>query len=110
MGWNTILVGGIQKDKPFLGCVDMIATGLGHNLTIPAIQEGLDQKGGKPENLSLEDAKELVKRAIKVCYLRDCRATQKYHIATITAEGSSVEGPLMIESNWEIAKSVKGYD
>lgn len=117
--WNTILVGGIQKDKPFLGCVDMIgtawkediiATGLGANLTIPAIQEGLDKKGGKAENLSLEDAKELIKRAIKVCYLRDCRATPKYHLATINMEGSSVEGPLMIESNWEIAKSIKGYD
>ena len=44
--WNTILVGGIQKDKPFLGCVDMIgtawtediiATGLGANLSIPAM-------------------------------------------------------------------------
>ena len=117
--WNTILVGGIQKDKPFIGCVDMIgtawkediiATGLGANLAIPSMQEDLDKKGGKVENLSLEDAKQLLKKAIRVCYLRDCRATPKFHIATINMEGSTIEGPAMIESNWEIAKSIRGYD
>ena len=117
--WNTILVGGMQKDKPFLGCVDMIgtawkediiATGLGGNLAIPAMQEELDKKGGKTENLTRADAEELIRKCIRVCYLRDCRATSKFHIATVNKEGTTVEGPLTIESDWEIAKSIQGYD
>ena len=45
--WNSILVGGMQEGKPFLGCVDMIgtawqenaiATGIGAAMAIPIIK------------------------------------------------------------------------
>ena len=45
--WNTIIVGGIQDGKPFLGCVDHIgtawkenavATGMGAAMAIPIIK------------------------------------------------------------------------
>ncbi len=45
--WNVILVGGMQDDKPFLGCVDLIgtawtdnaiATGIGAAMAIPIIK------------------------------------------------------------------------
>ena len=68
------------------------------------------EKCGGAENLSKEQAAELVKKALRVCYLRDCRATMKYHIATIDAKDAAVEGPFTIDTNWEIAKSVRGYD
>merc|ERR1712156_1331137 len=116
--WNTIVVGGMQDDKPFLGGVDMIgtawtedivATGIGKSFAIPAMTSDLEQCGGT-ENLTKEQAVELVKKALRVCYLRDCRASLRYHIAVIDAADAKVEGPFTIDSNWEIAKSVRGYD
>jgi len=116
--WNTIVVGGMQDGKPFLGCVDMIgtawqedviATGIGRSFAIPAMTSELEKQGGI-ENITKEQAVELVKKAIRVCYLRDCRATLRYHIATIDSEDATVQGPITIENNeWEIAKSVVGY-
>jgi len=115
--WNTIVVGGMQDGKPFLGCVDMIgtawqediiATGIGSGFAIPAMTADLEKYGGA-EKLTKEQAVELVKSAIRVCYLRDCRATLRYHIATIDASDATVEGPLTIDSDWGIAESVVGY-
>ena len=45
--WNSIVVGGMQEGKPFLGCVDLIgtawtenaiATGIGAAMAIPIIK------------------------------------------------------------------------
>ena len=45
--WNSIIVGGMQEGKPFLGCVDLIgtawtenaiATGIGAAMAIPIIK------------------------------------------------------------------------
>ena len=49
-------------------------------------------------------------KCLRVSYLRDCRATNKYHISVINNDGAKVEGPLTIDSNWEVAKMIKGYD
>ena len=65
---------------------------------------------GGHDNLTKDQAVELVKKAVRVCYLRDCRATLRYHIAVIDEQDAKVEGPFTIDSNWEIAKSIKGYD
>jgi len=116
--WNTIVVGGVQDGTPFLGGVDMIgtawtedviATGIGKAFAIPAMTADLERIGGH-DNLTKDQAVELVKKAVRVCYLRDCRATLRYHIAVIDEQDAKVEGPFTIDSNWEIAKSVKGYD
>lgn len=68
------------------------------------------EKFGSTDNLSKEQAREILLKCIRVCYLRDCRATNKYHLATITADGSEVEGPALIDSNWEVARGIVGYD
>jgi len=116
--WNTIVVGGMQDGKPFLGGVDMIgtawheeiiATGIGASFAIPSMTADLEKCGGT-ENLTKDQAVDLVKKALRVCYLRDCRATMRYHIAAIDANDATVDGPFTIDSNWEIAKSVRGYD
>ncbi len=60
--------------------------------------------------MSKEEAKEIIERCIRVAYYRDCRATSKYHIAFVDAKGTTVEGPLMIDTDWEIAKGVRGYE
>ena len=68
------------------------------------------EKYGSTDNLTKEQARDIVLKSIRVCYLRDCKAMNKYYIATINSEGSEVEGPLMIDSNWEVAKSIQGYN
>jgi len=117
--WNTTIVGGMQEGKPFLGCVDLIgtawtenaiATGIGAAMAIPIINHELEKYGNSTDNLTQEQARDIVKKCIRVCYLRDCKAMNKYYIATINSEGSEVEGPLMIDSNWEVAKSIQGYN
>merc|ERR1712172_110531 len=98
--WNSILVGGMQEGKPFLGCVDMIgtawqenaiATGIGAAMAIPIINHEME-KIGSHDNLTKEQAREIILKCIRVCYLRDCKAMNKYYISTINAEGAEVEG------------------
>ncbi len=61
--------------------------------------------------LSLEEAKDIVKSCLRVCFLRDCRASSQYHLAYVTKDGTAkVEDPEVIDSNWEIAKEIKGYE
>jgi len=117
--WNSVIVGGMQEGKPFLGCVDYIgtaftenaiATGIGAAMAIPIINHELERLGGSTDNLTKEQAREILLKCIRVCYLRDCRATNKYHLATITSEGSEVEEPALIDSNWEVARGIVGYD
>lgn len=116
--WNTIIVGGMQDGKPFMGCVDYIgtawkenavATGLGANLAIPIMNNELEKIGGA-ENLTLAEAKEILVKCLRVCYLRDCRATNTYHMSVINKDGATVEGPMKVDSSWEIATWVKGYE
>merc|ERR1712061_975265 len=88
--WNVILVAGMQDGEPFLGFVN-----------------ALDKKGGK---LTYEEAKQTIQQCIRLTYLRDCRAWPNYQIANVHAGGATVEGPLIIDSDWEYAKGVKGYE
>jgi len=113
--WNTIIVGGMQEGRPFLGCVDYIgtawtenaiATGIGAAMAIPIINHELERLGST-DNLSKEQARDIVLKCIRVCYLRDCRATNKFYLATINSEGAEVEGPEMIDSNWEVARGIQ---
>jgi len=114
--WNVIIVAGMQDNQPYLGFVnlqgtaftdDLMATGMGVDLCLPVMRNAIEKKGGL---LSYEEAKATIQKCVRLAYLRDCRAWPKYHIARIDGSGSSIEGPLMIDSDWEFAKGVKGYE
>jgi len=114
--WNTFIVGGLQDGEPFLGYVNlqgtaftenMIATGLGCDLALPVMRAAKEKKGGE---LTEQEAKSVIQQCVRLGYLRDCRAWPKYHLATITKEGTKVEGPLMIDSDWQYAASIQGYE
>ncbi len=68
------------------------------------------EKVGPAENLTKEQAREIILKCVRVCYLRDCKAMNKYYISTINSEGAEVEGPLLIDSNWESARGIQGYN
>ncbi|CAK9299264.1 unnamed protein product [Gordionus sp. m RMFG-2023] len=110
--WNIILVGGITNSgEKFLGYIDMygvgykapvIATGFGGMLVQPLIRETLATK----EMLSEEEAKSLIKRSMRLLYLRNTRSANKYNIALITKDGVNIGEPETIEADWNIAKYV----
>lgn len=114
--WNIFLVCGMQDKEPFLGFVNLqgtafqetvMATGMGTDLALPVMRNAMEKKGGL---LSYEEAKTTLLQCVRLAYLRDCRSWPKYHIAKVDASGSSIEGPLLIDSNWEYAKNVRGYE
>jgi len=114
--WNVILVAGMQDGEPYLGFVnlqgtafsdDIMATGMGTDLCLPVMRNAVEKKGG---TLTFEEAKATIEQCIRLCYLRDCRAWPRYHLANVSAEGCNVEGPMMIESDWKYAETVKGYE
>ena len=44
---------------------------------------------------------------MQVLFYRDCRTINKYEFATVTAEGVKIEGPIALDSNWEVAHYVR---
>jgi len=114
--WNIFIVAGMQDSEPYLGFVDLkgvaftetvLATGMGVDLCIPVMREAMEKKGGL---LSYEEARKTLLQCVRLAYLRDCRSWPKYHLANVNANGCTVEGPLMIDSDWEYARGVKGYE
>lgn len=114
--WNTYVVGGLQDDRPYLGFVDKIgtayetphiATGYGAYIALPLMRDAYEKADGK---LTEVEAKELLVNCLRVLFYRDARAFHKYQIATVTKDGATVEGPLVLDSNWEVANMVSGYE
>jgi len=109
--WNNFVVGGLQDGEPFLGAVDKlgtayvdrhIATGRGAYLALPLMREEVE----KNPSMTQKEAQELLFRCLKVLYYRDAQAYPKFQLATLTEEGVSVEGPLIVEQNWETARMI----
>lgn len=93
--WNSLVVGGVDKttDEVFLACTDKIgtpfladyvATGFGLHLAKPILADKWR------EDLSEEEARELLKECLRVCYYRDARASNKV-IFSKAERGKKVE-------------------
>lgn len=104
--WTNIIVAGMQDGKPYLGYVDKLgsafethvyATGFGTYLGLGHLAEAYEKKKGK---LSKQEAIEVVKGVLRVLYYRDTMSHPKFQIAVCSAEGISIEGPFMIDSDW----------
>ena len=79
-------------------------------LIFPFYSHELEKYDNSTDNLNFEQARDIMMKCLRVSYLRDCRATNKFHISVVNKDGAKVEGPLTIDSNWEVAKMIKGYD
>ncbi|XP_008826446.1 proteasome subunit beta type-4 [Nannospalax galili] len=113
--WNTMVIGGYADGESFLGYVDMLgvayeapslATGYGAYLAQPLLREVLE----KQPVLSQAEARELVERCMRVLYYRDARSYNRFQIATVTEKGVEVEGPLVADTNWDIAHMISGFE
>lgn len=60
--------------------------------------------------MTLEEAKDVIKECLRLSYLRDCRASPNYHLAVVTKEGATVDAPAVIDTNWAVAHTIKGYE
>ncbi|KAL3201913.1 hypothetical protein MRX96_012185 [Rhipicephalus microplus] len=73
----------------------------------PLLRDAYEKKAGQ---LTKKEAQEVLSYCLRVLYYRDARSFDKYQLATVTPEGVVIEGPLKVDSNWEIAHLVKGYE
>jgi len=114
--WNKIVIAGVQDEKPFLGCVDLlgkayegpcIATGFGNYLAVPIMRETLEKNNNK---ITENQARDVLDRCMKLLYYRDGRAYDKYSMAIVTKDGVRVEDCKQLDTNWQVATKVAGYD
>ena len=112
--WNQMLVAGYEKDRAYLGYVDLIgtsyeedfiATGFGAHLAMPLMRE--KWSAGLEEG----EARALLEDCLRVCYYRDCKAFYRIQIAKVTsaveAEADAdvvvISEPYDITTEWETA-------
>uniref|UniRef100_A0A0A9WQY0 Proteasome subunit beta type-4 n=1 Tax=Lygus hesperus TaxID=30085 RepID=A0A0A9WQY0_LYGHE len=108
---NQIVVGGVSDTNDlFLGYVDMygtaysdpyICTGFGSYMALPLLRKAYH------ENLSLEQAKEILQNAMRVLLYRHCRAINKFQFGVISRSGErSISEPFTISTNWNFRQFV----
>ncbi|KAG8463549.1 hypothetical protein KFE25_003822 [Diacronema lutheri] len=109
--WNMLLVGGFRNGEAYLGYTDLygthfednfLATGLGMYMALP-----LMRNQWTPE-MSEADARALLQMALKICYYRDTRASNKVQIARVDASGVHIDEPITLQGEWNHARFVEG--
>jgi len=123
--WTTFLVAGSDvnergEKKEYLGHVDprgtayqdpIIATGYGSMLATPLMRAAVEAKAKAGGELTEQDARKILEDSMRVLYYRDARAYSKYTVAVVPIEGSAqVLGPFDIDSNWDVANLIHGYN
>lgn len=53
--------------------------------------------------MSEEEASDLLKKALRVCYYRDKQSINKFVLAKVTKEGVSISEPFAVETKWDYA-------
>mmetsp|Transcript_29009 Transcript_29009/g.53308 ORF Transcript_29009/g.53308 Transcript_29009/m.53308 type:complete len:282 (-) Transcript_29009:240-1085(-) len=102
--WNTLVVGGVENNQNFLGMVGMVGThytdshvttGFANHLARPLFRER------QHDDMSEEDALQLLYDALKVCYYRDKVSINKFQVAKVTAEKVVISEPFALNVRWD---------
>jgi len=102
--YNQFILAGFRNGQSFLGQVDLVgtsftdetlATGFGAHIARPLLR-----KAYHPD-ISREEAKKLLEECMRVCYYRDTKSINKIQLAVISAEGSNISAPYLLDSHWE---------
>ncbi|KAJ5070584.1 proteasome subunit beta type-4 [Anaeramoeba ignava] len=110
--WNHIIVAGYQNNESFLGAVDIfgtfyedntIASGFGAYFAQPLLRKGYK------EDLTKDEAIDLIKTCLKVLFYRDARTINKFQIAEVSEGGITISDPFELETHWEIADWQEGH-
>uniref|UniRef100_T1JMI3 Proteasome subunit beta n=1 Tax=Strigamia maritima TaxID=126957 RepID=T1JMI3_STRMM len=110
--WTTFIVGGVQDGEPFLGHADKlgtafecshIATGYGAYIALPMLRKALEENEKTGKELNQRQAIGILVNCLRVLYYRDARSFYRYEFAIASKDGTKIEGPHQIDSNWDIA-------
>jgi len=105
--WNQVLIAGFDQasSTSVLGTVDLygscfyddiLATGFGMYLATPILRRSWHK------DISQADAQSLLERCMTVLFYRDCRAINRYTVATITTKGITISPPYSLATNWTL--------
>lgn len=73
-------------------------------MALPMLRDALDKKP-KP---TLAEAKILVEKSMEILFYRDARSYPKYQLGILDKDaGITIEGPISVKQNWEIATMIK---
>lgn len=101
--WNSLVVAGMEGDKPFVGMVSMIGvsytgayicTGFANHLAMPLIRDA-----HRPD-LTEQEAVDLVQGCLKVCYYRDKASMNKFVMGRVSGAGVSFSEPFAVATEW----------
>ncbi|RHZ52770.1 hypothetical protein Glove_457g69 [Diversispora epigaea] len=104
--WNSLIIGGFHDGEGYLGYADLlgtahksstIATGLGTQLMHPLLRKSVE---GRENEVTEEEAIEIVNDCMRVSYYRDARSLNKFQRAKITAKGFEITEPYSVDVVW----------
>jgi len=114
--WNTMVVAGKSiKGEAYLGYVDKIgvaftddtvATGFGSYIALPMMRKALAEK----PDMSVEEAKAVLVRCLRVLFYRDCRSLNRFQIGVVSDSETSISEPISADTDWSIGANPSGYD
>lgn len=102
--WNSMVIAGLKEGAPFLGQVNMIglafegdflATGFGHHFAMPLLRKQWRA------DMSEDEARKLLEMCMLVCYYRDCRTLNRIQVGKVTAEGTTISEPYVMDTKWD---------
>jgi len=111
--YNQLCIGGFVEGKSFLGLVDLygssytddyLATGYGGYLAIPILRNKWRA------DMEEAEARELLAECMKVLYYRDARTINKFNIGKITPQGTVVEPPISLPTEWSYRRFVDPHN
>eukprot|EP00742_Colponemidia_sp_Colp-10_P000569 GILJ01000622.1.p1 GENE.GILJ01000622.1~~GILJ01000622.1.p1 ORF type:complete len:244 (+),score=42.31 GILJ01000622.1:75-806(+) len=107
--WNQVVLGGFENGKSYLGVVDLlgtqyeddhIATGFGTYLAKPLL------RSRHRNDMTEQEAVQLLEDCMRVIYYRDCKATNKIQISKVTARGVEVSPAYALQTQWEYQRFI----
>lgn len=117
--WNSIIVAGIEDEKPFMRYVNLLgvtysspslASGFGAHMANPLMRRVVNNEEDVLK-IDRATAVETVEECMKVLYYRDARSSKKYSIAVVDKD-TGIElknGQEVTNMVWGFAKDIKGY-
>jgi len=69
----------------------------------------VESKQAAGEEITEEDAKQIIETCMRVLFYRDARSLNRFQIATIKAEGTTISEPITLDTEWKFAEGLRGY-
>lgn len=76
-----------------------ICTGYGAHIALPVLRDFLEKHPSPTE----QEAKDIIHKCMELLFYRDARSFPKYQVGIIVEDRVSIEGPLEVNQNWNVA-------